>query len=102
MTAARANSGFRDHARTLSPPHGRRGENRLVFRYCLGIACMNLMIAANPVADAGPLKLWYDKPASEWVQALPIGNGRFGAMVFGGTGEARYQFNDDTLFTGEP
>ena len=52
--------------------------------------------------EAKTLKLWYDKPAKEWTEALPIGNGRFGAMVFGGVAEARFQFNDDTLFSGQP
>jgi len=48
------------------------------------------------------LSLWYRTPASKWDEALPIGNGRFGAMVFGGVAEERIQFNDDTLFTGKP
>jgi alpha-L-fucosidase 2 len=48
------------------------------------------------------MKLWYDKPATEWVEALPLGNGRLGAMVFGGTEEERIQFNEDTLWIGEP
>ncbi|MEX2567572.1 MAG: glycoside hydrolase family 95 protein [Cyclobacteriaceae bacterium] len=47
-------------------------------------------------------KLWYDKPASEWTEALPLGNGRIGAMVFGGTEKERIQFNEETLWTGEP
>jgi alpha-L-fucosidase 2 len=46
--------------------------------------------------------LWYRQPANDWVEALPIGNGRLGAMVFGGSNEARYQFNEDTLWTGQP
>ncbi len=48
------------------------------------------------------LTLWYQQPAMEWTQALPIGNGRLGAMVFGSTGEERLQFNEDTLWTGQP
>jgi alpha-L-fucosidase 2 len=48
------------------------------------------------------LKLWYREPASKWVEALPIGNGRLGAMVFGGVEEDRIQFNEETLWTGEP
>lgn len=48
------------------------------------------------------LKLWYDQPASDWEkQALPIGNGRLGAMVFGGIAEERIQFNEDSLWTGD-
>ncbi len=48
------------------------------------------------------LKLWYKEPAEEWVEALPIGNGRVGAMVFGGVEHERIQFNEDTLWTGSP
>jgi len=48
------------------------------------------------------LKLWYNKPASKWVEALPIGNGRIGAMIFGGIENDRIQFNEETLWTGEP
>ncbi|MFG1703491.1 glycoside hydrolase N-terminal domain-containing protein [Nonomuraea sp. M3C6] len=49
------------------------------------------------------LTLWYDKPATDWeTQALPIGNGALGAMVFGGTGTEQIQFNEKTLWTGGP
>ncbi|MEQ8880480.1 MAG: glycoside hydrolase family 95 protein [Cyclobacteriaceae bacterium] len=48
------------------------------------------------------LTLWYDEPASEWVEALPVGNGRLGAMVYGRTGEEIIQFNESTLWTGQP
>ncbi len=53
-------------------------------------------------AEPGPLVLWYNQPASEWVEALPIGNGRLGAMVFGRTDDELVQLNDDTLFSGGP
>ena len=52
--------------------------------------------------DAAALKLWYDKPAAEWVEALPVGNGRLAAMVFGGTAAERLQLNEDTLYAGGP
>ncbi len=48
------------------------------------------------------LVLWYDRPATQWVEALPVGNGRLGAMVFGGVTEERIQFNEDTLWIGQP
>jgi len=48
------------------------------------------------------LKLWYDEPAQSWNEALPIGNGRMGAMVFGGVEKERIQFNEETLWTGQP
>ncbi|MCA9236354.1 MAG: glycoside hydrolase family 95 protein [Planctomycetales bacterium] len=56
----------------------------------------------SPAAPSSDLELWYDAPAEKWVEALPIGNGSLGAMIFGGVGEARYQFNIDTLWTGSP
>src|SRR5690606_35714996 len=48
------------------------------------------------------LKLWYKQPADKWVEALPVGNGRIGAMIFGGVASDRIQFNEETLWTGEP
>ncbi|HJY08676.1 MAG TPA: glycoside hydrolase N-terminal domain-containing protein, partial [Bryobacteraceae bacterium] len=56
---------------------------------------------------SGELTLWYDKPAAQWVDALPIGNGRLGAMVFGGGGDGSpakeiLQLNEDTLWSGKP
>lgn len=48
------------------------------------------------------LELWYDVPAREWTEALPIGNGRLGAMIFGGADRERLQLNEDTLWTGGP
>ncbi len=48
------------------------------------------------------MKLWYDKPATQWVEALPLGNGRLGAMVFGGTATERIALNEDTLWSGPP
>ena len=46
--------------------------------------------------------LWYRQPAAQWVEALPIGNGRLGAMVFGGVELERIQLNEDTLWAGGP
>ena len=46
--------------------------------------------------------LWYNKPAEDWTEALPIGNGRLGAMIYGGTKEEIIQFNEETLWTGQP
>ncbi|SFG81566.1 glycoside hydrolase family 95 protein [Pedobacter insulae] len=48
------------------------------------------------------LKLWYNRPASVWEEALPLGNGKTGAMVFGGIKTERYQLNDNTLWSGYP
>ncbi len=48
------------------------------------------------------LKLWYEHAASVWEEALPIGNGRLGAMIFGGPAVDRIQFNEETLWAGSP
>ncbi|HOZ48645.1 MAG TPA: glycoside hydrolase family 95 protein [Candidatus Hydrogenedentes bacterium] len=53
-------------------------------------------------APAGDLVLWYRQPAQEWVEALPAGNGRLGAMVFGGFPRERIQINEETVWDGYP
>lgn len=67
--------------------------------------------ADNPKGDTselkgvspGKLSLWYDKPAKNWVnEALPIGNGYMGGMVYGGVEQEHIQFNEKTLWTGGP
>ena len=53
-------------------------------------------------APGEPLTLWYRKPATKWeTEALPVGNGRMGAMVFGGVDRERIQFNEETVWDGE-
>ncbi len=52
--------------------------------------------------ESESLMLWYQQPAAQWVEALPVGNGRLGAMVFGGVGKERLQLNEDTLWAGGP
>lgn len=46
--------------------------------------------------------LWYDRPAQTWTEALPIGNSRLGAMVYGGTASDRLQLNEETIWAGRP
>ncbi len=60
------------------------------------------VLAARPVRAATPLVLWYRQPAQKWTEALPVGNGRLGAMVFGGIASERLQLNEDSLWSGGP
>ncbi|MGB7581226.1 MAG: glycoside hydrolase family 95 protein [Sedimentisphaerales bacterium] len=68
------------------------------------IGCMLVICFAGfgNGASADDLTLWYTQPAKQWVEALPIGNGRLGAMVFGGIDKERIQLNEDTLSAGGP
>src|SRR5687767_14839178 len=62
-------------------------------------------VVRSAETELGPtsrLSLWYDKPSEKWTDALPLGNGRLGAMVFGGTDREHLQLNEDTLYSGEP
>jgi alpha-L-fucosidase 2 len=62
-------------------------------------------LSAEWAARAGEsqeLMLWYRSPAEQWNEALPVGNGRLGAMVFGGVSAERIALNDDTLWSGSP
>ncbi len=54
-----------------------------------------------PANTDGGGSLWYRQPATEWVQALPVGNGSLGGMVFGGPARDRIQFNEQTFWTGD-
>ncbi|MFA5814199.1 MAG: glycoside hydrolase family 95 protein [Bacteroidales bacterium] len=58
--------------------------------------------SAPAASDRSATHLWYQKPAVKWEEGLPIGNGRLGAMVFGGTAEERLQLNESTLWGGLP
>jgi alpha-L-fucosidase 2 len=53
-------------------------------------------------AGAQDHALWYTQPAAQWTEALPLGNGRLAAMVFGGTGSERIQLNEETVWAGTP
>lgn len=56
----------------------------------------------KPVPQVFSEKLWYEAPAQDWFEALPLGNGRLGAMVFGGVNEEHLQLNEESLWAGVP
>ena len=69
----------------------------------LALTALGLVANAITHAPASPLRLHYNKPATDWMtQALPIGNGYMSAMFFGDPGEEYIQFNDGTLWAGGP
>ncbi|GHT39654.1 hypothetical protein AGMMS49965_06280 [Bacteroidia bacterium] len=61
-----------------------------------------LACACGEKENQAAMKLWYDAPAGKWVEALPVGNGRIGAMVFGTTGQEKLQLNEETVWAGQP
>ena len=61
-----------------------------------------LLAAACTPKEETDLKLWYDEPAAKWVEALPVGNGRLGAMVFGNPAKEQLQLNEETVWAGQP
>lgn len=76
---------------------------RILFAVLSGLVLVE-KTTAQPAADsASPAnQLWYSKPAAQWIEALPVGNGRLGAMVFGGTASERLALNDITVWSGGP
>ncbi|HEY9008973.1 glycoside hydrolase family 95 protein [Ohtaekwangia sp.] len=60
------------------------------------------LLCFNSFGQQAPLKLWYDKPATQWEQALPVGNGRLAAMVYGGMQQEELQLNEGTVWAGGP
>ena len=65
------------------------------------VGCLFAFTSVARAADPANV-LWYDHPAKAWTEALPVGNGRLGAMVFGGVGTERLQINEDTVWGGGP
>jgi len=59
-------------------------------------------ISSRAKQEGAPLMLWYSQPASSWTDALPVGNGRLGAMIFGRPQDERLQLNDITVWSGGP
>ena len=69
-------------------------KKRLFAILSLAVVCM--------AATAQPHRMWYAKPASHWLEALPVGNSHLGAMVYGGTDVEEIQLNEETFWSGQP
>ncbi len=63
---------------------------------------IGILLLSSAISQAQEHKLWYDKPAQVWTEALPLGNGRLGAMVFGNPATEQIQLNEETLWAGRP
>ena len=68
------------------------------FLYCLIL----LLTTSASAQNEQYLKLWYTQPAKQWVEALPVGNGRLGAMVYGDPSKELIQLNENTVWAGSP
>ncbi len=81
--------------------------SRTMNGHAVRIAALTVVaVATTTAAQRAPepesyLTLWYREPAREWVEALPVGNGRLGAMVFGGASQERIQLNEQTVWSGD-
>ena len=98
--------GADDWMRVAAP--GRReqaggpGDRKLVQEFGMDAPQPVGTIEKAPEPPEGDLVLWYTRPARDWMkEALPIGNGRLGAMIFGDAVRERVQFNEDSLWTGD-
>ena len=84
----------------------RKGSRSMSKLFSVVIACLAATSIMSPshasAATERPpeFTLWYDKPAAKWEEALPVGNGVLGAMVFGGVASERFQLNTNSLWSG--
>jgi hypothetical protein len=72
-------------------------ENALLLFVCSLLLELDLTAQNNAL-----LRLWYTHPATQWVEALPVGNGRLGAMVYGDPYRETIQLNESTVWGGQP
>src|SRR3990172_9303150 len=78
-------------------------SQRVFVKIKLVLFTFSLLSVMSTYAQSNTLlKLWYKQPAKQWVEALPIGNGRLGAMVFGNPAQEEIQLNENTVWAGQP
>ena len=83
-------------------------KKQIVVGLVFTVGAVAAAISAEPVitgeasAPAQPLSLWYRHPAARWEEALPVGNGRLGAMIFGGVPQERIALNESSFWSGRP
>ena len=72
------------------------------YRALLAATLFITLALCSRASESQSERLWYDRPAAKWIEALPLGNGRLAAMLFGGVEREHLQLNEDTLTSGEP
>ena len=77
-------------------------ERPTIAQTALVILILLASLYAGSVHASGQHLLWYDRPAQNWNEALPIGNGRLGAMIYGNVAADRLQLNEETIWAGQP
>jgi len=74
---------------------------RNIYGFLLVLAASLIFVSADAVAARDENKLWFKQPARDWNEALPVGNGRLAAMVFGQVQKERIQINEESLWSGQ-
>jgi alpha-L-fucosidase 2 len=75
---------------------------KMKLKAVLLLSLVYSQIVWSQTQQSEDLRLWYKQPATIWMQqALPIGNGRIGAMIFGGVAEEHIQFNEKSVWSGK-
>src|SRR5512138_2412171 len=69
--------------------------------FVLFIYFHSILLYSQPEVKPSDLKIWFTRPAESWNDALPVGNGRLGAMIFGGVEKERLELNEESVWTGE-
>ena len=78
-----------------------------ILRYIIALSVtihivLRLVQAAEPIQASQEMTVWYRQPATAWLQAMPLGNGMIGAMVFGGVPQERIALNESSFWSGRP
>ena len=82
--------------------NGRNSVSTTKTIIMLAVVLPQSLLHAKGLDSRENMMIWYHQPAKDWNAALPLGNGRLGAVVFGGVEQERLQINDDTFWTGSP
>lgn len=82
--------------------HGLKNKSLRIFIVVFIVLCTSYCQSIDTPQPTADLRLWYNQPAQHWNQALPVGNGRLGAMIFGQPQREQLQLNEDTVWAGGP